>query len=481
MSISNEKYPQKFSIESLPLNLPYNLIKIDFDEPIAQNQDIVLIFNYKGENFRNNLLRITKEGVVFGLYSLWFPNKPFNILSDKPEIPNSVFKGSLTIPKDMYLFVDADPKIISENNVKTYTWEISQREVIDFEELIIGKYKKFVKKHGDFTYEAYLTDKYIKLAPELLEHFAYGIDFCSRKFGPFPWPRKEYKIILKPTDGGPEYINNRFIAFDRQNFLDNYLNAFQKDKFLEISGIYHEVSHIWWGRQVRPTLKTVFLIEGLAEYSGALACREKFGEKVEKDFYLEYLKRYKEFLADGKKEQSLDKVIPIFGIGLPYFYNKGAWICRMLEYIGGEKFINALQVFVKKYKFKFANYQDFQNVCEEVYGQKLDWFFDQWLRSTKKLDYAISDVKSIKEEDGYNTTFTVSNLGEISMPFEVYVEILTGTKKEKEIRKAKLPDKTQNISFKTKDEITSIIIDPNYWLLDIDRENNKWKKEDNIE
>lgn len=62
-------------------------------------------------------------------------------------------------------------------------------------------------------------------------------------------------------------------------------------------------------------------------------------------------------------------------------YGKGALILHMLRTrLGDEVFVKAMRTYVDRYKFNNAETDDFRRVFEEVSGQSLERFFDQWVR-----------------------------------------------------------------------------------------------------
>jgi hypothetical protein len=61
-----------------------------------------------------------------------------------------------------------------------------------------------------------------------------------------------------------------------------------------------------------------------------------------------------------------------------------------------------MKAYFERWKFKHPKTDDFIAVAEEVSGQDLDWFFDQFLHSPDKLDYAVGSLRSreIREPEG---------------------------------------------------------------------------------
>ena len=62
-------------------------------------------------------------------------------------------------------------------------------------------------------------------------------------------------------------------------------------------------------------------------------------------------------------------------------YIKGAWTLHMLrKLIGTETFWEGIRQYYDLYREANASTADFRRVMEEVTGQELGWFLDQWLR-----------------------------------------------------------------------------------------------------
>lgn len=61
-------------------------------------------------------------------------------------------------------------------------------------------------------------------------------------------------------------------------------------------------------------------------------------------------------------------------------YQKGAWTLHMLRSrIGDAAFQKGIREYYVRYQNLNATTADFERVMEEASGQKLGWFFDQWL------------------------------------------------------------------------------------------------------
>jgi aminopeptidase N len=159
------------------------------------------------------------------------------------------------------------------------------------------------------------------------------------------------------------------------------------------------------------------------------------------------------------------------GIYASAVYTKGSGILWMLRgMLGRAKFDRALRAYFEKLKFKNATTSDFAIIVEETSDQELDWFFDQWLKTTKTLDFAVKSVSSVTQPNGRVTLqATVSRAGEAVMPVHVQFVLSDGSKIE-EIWDGQSSEK--QITFETQVSLVQVIIDPDQILLESNRANN---------
>jgi len=141
------------------------------------------------------------------------------------------------------------------------------------------------------------------------------------------------------------------------------------------------------------------------------------------------------------------------GIGMDY----------MLAYLGDNLFNKCMHVYFNKWKFKHPQPDDLRNVFETETGKDLSWFFDDYIKTTKKIDYAISSIK--KQENG-EYQITVKNKADIAAPFALY-----GIKDDSVVVSEKWFDGSIDeltIGFKA-DGADKIVLDYNRDIPEIDR------------
>src|SRR6202049_4536777 len=142
------------------------------------------------------------------------------------------------------------------------------------------------------------------------------------------------------------------------------------------------ISHQWWGASVSPSsIDDWWLCDGFARYSEARYVENAAGsaglEEVVKDMSVGALAYDAVPLATIGK---LDMFSPEFH---SLATDKGAMILHMLRWVeGDQKFDQTMRTFASKYAGKSASLDDFTAIAEQSYGEKLTWFFTQWLNST---------------------------------------------------------------------------------------------------
>jgi aminopeptidase N len=142
------------------------------------------------------------------------------------------------------------------------------------------------------------------------------------------------------------------------------------------------ISHQWWGASVSPdSIDDWWLCDGFARYSEARYVETAAGtaglEEVVKDMSVGALAYDSVPLATIGK---LDMFSPEFQ---SLVTDKGAMILHMLRWVeGDQKFDQTMRKFASKYAGKPASLDDFTAIAEQSFGDKLTWFFTQWLNST---------------------------------------------------------------------------------------------------
>ena len=70
-----------------------------------------------------------------------------------------------------------------------------------------------------------------------------------------------------------------------------------------------------------------------------------------------------------------------------------------LQYVlGDDLFLEAMQHYFETWKIAHPYNEDFRNAVIQYTKVDLNWFFDQWLETSKRIDYGIKDVNDLGDE-----------------------------------------------------------------------------------
>src|SRR5277367_402675 len=223
------------------------------------------------------------------------------------------------------------------------------------------------------------------------------------------------------------------------------------------------IAHQWWGVSVSPdSIDDWWLCDGFARYSEARYVENAAGsnglDEVVKDMSVGALAYDSVPLATIGK---LDMFSPEFQ---SLATDKGAMILHMLRWvIGDQKYDQTMRTFASKYAGKSASLDNFIAIAEQVYGDKLTWFFTQWLDSTGAPEFK---TKYTVYRLGNNKGFRV--VGEITQDLDLFrmpVELKIDTDGKTEEKRIEVVGTDSAFTVETFGKPRRISIDPDNRVL----------------
>jgi len=109
----------------------------------------------------------------------------------------------------------------------------------------------------------------------------------------------------------------------------------------------------------------------------------------------------------------------------------------------------------------------FRKIAEEIHGESLDWFFNQWLEGGELPQVRLENVEISRNGDGWLIRGHLRQLNERVLQFPVELEIIT--EGEKRVEHVLVDTKETTFEFNTQNMPKRIIVDPNFDLLKIQR------------
>ena len=180
------------------------------------------------------------------------------------------------------------------------------------------------------------------------------------------------------------------------------------------------------------------------------------------------------FSQDAEAIFNTPDVIQADYLGYAAYEKPALGLTILREQILGEKrFDFAFQTYIKRWAFKHPSPYDFFRTIENVAGEELGWFWNEWFFTTQKLDQAVNGITYIDDDPSKGSLITVQNLEEMALPLTVEVREENGT-----IGRKTLPVEiwqrggNWTFNYKSTSKIDYVIIDPDHKLPDINPENN---------
>ncbi len=302
--------------------------------------------------------------------SCWFPTLDATNQKTTQEIFVTIDKNMTSLSNGLLL----DTK---DNNdgTKTDHWKQDKPHSPYLFFLSVGEYYKIVSHWRDKEVSAFTFPKYKKDVAEIFQHLPEMMEFFSQKLGvDFPWDKLANVMVYDYTAAAME--NSSAIVYydkllcDRQQLIDDNFDWL----------IPHELFHQWFGDLVTTeSWANITLNESMADYSEYLWKEYKYS-KEEADAY-RYNSTQKYIRTSRYKNEPIlnyyyDNPHDIFDA---IRYEKGGAVLHMLRnYLGDEAFFKSLNKYLTDFKYKNAEISDLRKVFEEVTGEDLNWFFNQW-------------------------------------------------------------------------------------------------------
>jgi aminopeptidase N len=196
--------------------------------------------------------------------------------------------------------------------------------------------------------------------------------FYGDRVGPFAY-EKLANIQSNSVGGGMEAATAIFYG-------DDAVTGTRDVRWRNV--IIHEVAHQWFGNAVTESdWDDVWLSEGFATYFTLLFIEHAYG----RDAFVDGLERSRQRILTFYRERPDYRVVhdhltDMGQVTTGMQYQKGAWTLHMLRgLLGTELFWEGIRTYYRRYLNGNASTADFRRVMEEVSGQDLAWFFQQWL------------------------------------------------------------------------------------------------------
>lgn len=378
---------------------------------------------------------------------------------------------------------------------KTKTWYFKAINVHNFAFTADPTYRREVLEWNGIKVMSLVREPHAASWQQSADYTLNVIQVYSQDFGFYRWP----KIIVADAKDGMEYP---MLTLDAGTYPGHQ------------SLLAHEVGHMWFYGMVASNetyrammdegftqFLTIWAMDRLLGESRPRILKDKKGQDRKISKYLDpsvsreerLYYPYLNHVITGYDEQ-LNTHSSMFNgairhggnYGLVY-YKTGTMLYNLRYVLGEELFQDAMKYYFNKWKFAHPYPEDFRQAIIEYTQVDLNWFFDQWIETTKYIDYAIEDIDGVGEGE-YEITFR--RKGRMQMPIDFVVTMKDGLQKSYHIPNTwfvkgtdamilpkwygwDLLNPTYTARVSLQGELDYVEIDPDHYLADIDLRDNK--------
>ena len=444
-----------------PLNPERNTqdssVRFALNGGLAKNASTTLTFEYEGtlESADDSPVQGLKLAYVgpdttYLLYSgLWFPVSGYGINRFTSTI-------SVTVPAHMIAIGSGKQSVAAtplkknapaDSKTYTFTWDKPSFPGT----IVAGTFQEFKSDDAGIDLHVFFKPTHQSLGTEYASTAVKAFTYYVTQYGNAP--STTLKVVELPDDTVPSAWAPEIAALSSRAITEK----------INYRLLANTIAHQWWGVSVSPAAKDDWWInDGFARYSEARYVESAAGEagleEMVKDMSVGALAYDTVPLSTTAK---LDYFSPEFQSVVT---DKGAMILHMLRWLVGEpNYLAIMRQFSTKYAGKSASTADFQALAEEKYGQKLTWFFSQWLDSTGAPEFK---TKYTVYRLGNNKGFRV--VGQIDQDLDLFrmpVELRIDTDGKTEQKRIEVVGTNSPFTVETFGRPRRISIDPDNRVL----------------
>lgn len=455
-SLKAKEYELKNDLSEKPNTYKYenDSLKINLGREYNSKETYYVIIEYIS---KPNELKKGGSSAISDDKGLYFinptgsdPNKMPQIWTQGETQSNSVWFPTIDNPTEkmtdeIYMTVDNKYTTLSNglltdtkknaDGTRTDHWKMDLPHAPYLVMMAVGEFKKIVDEPWNGKEVSYYVEKeYEPHAKAIFGKTKKMIEFYSTKLGvPYAWPKYAQIVVRDYVSGAMENtsatLHGDFVCYQTtREMIDGAKGE---------STIAHELFHQWFGDLAScESWSNLTLNESFATYGEYLWEEFEHGRDAADDHHAGSANGY----WGSAERKQVDLVRFDYEDREDMFdafsYNKGGQILHMLrKYVGDDAFFASLKLYLEKNKFKTAEAHDLRLAFEEITGEDLSWFFNEWYfaKGNPVLDikksYDVSSKKltiTIEQQQDFKTNL----LYKLPIDIDLYVD---GKKERKRI------------------------------------------------
>ena len=437
-------------------------VRFALNNGLAKDASTTVTFDYEGtlENADDSPVQGIKLAYVgpdtsYLLYSgLWFPVSGYGINRFTSTINVTVPSHMVVIGSGKQTLGTAASKKTAIANSKTYVYTWSKPSFPGT--IIAGSFQEFKSEDAGLDLHVFFKPVHQKLGAEYASTAVKEFTYYVTQYGNAP--STTLKVVELPDETVPTAWAPEIAGLASRAITDK----------VNYRLLANTIARQWWGVSVSPASKDDWWItDGFSRYSEARYVESAAGqaglEEMVKDMSVGALAYDSVPLSSAAK---LDYFSPEFQ---SLVTDKGAMILHMLRWVVGEnKYLKTMRDFATKFAGKSASTDNFRDLAEADYGDKLTWFFSQWFDSTSAPEFK---TKYTVYRLGNNKGFRI--VGQITQDLDLFrmpVELKVDTDGKTEQKRIEVVGTDSPFTVETFGRPRRIVVDPDNRVLENSKE-----------
>lgn len=463
--------------DTITLSYTYDSLRLDIqlDRTFTRTETIQLYVDYTAQPSRIKSMGGRAISDDRGLYFInaqrKIKDKPRQLWTQGEPQANSCWVPLIDVPnqkltQELFITVDETDVTLSNGELmyssfpakgkRTDYWKQSKPHAPYLIMMAAGEFsitKDFWRDSVEVNY--YLEKAYAPHARLIFGKTPKMIECFSQKLGvDYPWD-KYSQIVVRDFVSGAMENTGAVIHYDEvQHTPREHLDNTHEDI------IAHELFHHWFGDLVTcESWSNITLNESFATY-GEYLWNECEYDKNTADFF--FTSNLKSYLRQRKKHdvhlmrERYNRIDDVFDV---VSYQKGSRVLHMLrQYTGDEAFFASLKLYLSRHAFKTAEVHDLRQAFEEITGEDLNWFFNQWYFNAGHPDLV---VKHDMSADRKTATLTISQMQDSAAYglFRLPIDVAVVTDKQVIRKRLWVENRSHTFTFSPGENISYVQLD----------------------
>ena len=379
---------------------------------------------------------VRSDGVYLAGGTLWYPYFSDELVS---------FELAAAVPDGWHLISQGNGT--SRDQATLARWDSGG--LVDEIYLVGGPLTPYQESAGAVAAQVYLREPDAALADKYLSATAQYIEMYRGLIGPYPYGK--FALVENFWETG--YGMPSFTLLGPQVI---------RFPFILTSSYPHEILHNWWGNSVFVDYPTGNWSEGLTAYMADHLMKEQVDQAAE--YRRDTLKKYRDFVRDGRDFPLTEFRSRHSAATEAVGYGKTLMGFHMLRrQLGDEAFKAALARFYHEHRGSKAGFGDIRAQLEQVSGQDLERFFEQWVELPGAADLRLDAVEVRTTHDGFEVTGVLRQV-QAGAKFELQAPLSLTTADGLETQVLSVTEAATSFSFETVSEPQLLEVDPEFDL-----------------